>query len=542
MTYSIKIIAVIGIPMLISQTAKSQLIDEARELIETKRYNSAEMMLEKSIPATDQAADINYLLVKTYLEQEKITEAREFVNTHLNPADLAVLEPMNRITYARYLLKTGKQTEAADIFSSILSDKKNQKNVPLLIAMSEVAIEENGDALKALGWLDLAEKKSSKQSKIEILRGLAYRKLGDASKSYLAYQDALKKDPGSVRAHYLLAKIFIAQKNPDVYMEHLMKVMELDFNYAPVLKELYDHYYYRDVQKAKYYLTRYIANTDYSLQNEYSLTDMLYLTGEYKEAISAARQILQKENDKAQPRLYKLIAYSLAGAGDSLQATGYMNNYFEKEDTQKLIAADYRFMAQLTARDTSKISSTIHYYINAAMRDTISSKRAADASALAGLYKKTGDFASQAEWLGKLYQWKDKTNNIDLFNWGLAWYMANNYQATDSVFSLYTTRYPQDIFGYYWRALANAAIDTAMKDGLAIPFYNKVAELGETNATANKKMLLKAYGYLGGYEANISKNFPVSLSWFEKYAALEENAEVRQYIDVLKKWIAEKKE
>lgn len=72
-----------------------------------------------------------------------------------------------------------------------------------------------------------------------------------------------------------------------------------------------------------------------------------------------------------------------------------------------------------------------------------------------------------------------KTNNIDLFNWGLAHYRAKEYLQTDSVFGLYTTRYPEDIYGYYWRAQASAAIDTSMTNALAIPYYNKVVEIGE---------------------------------------------------------------
>ncbi|HRF19435.1 MAG TPA: hypothetical protein PK977_14770, partial [Chitinophagaceae bacterium] len=107
----------------------------------------------------------------------------------------------------------------------------------------------------------------------------------------------------------------------------------------------------------------------------------------------------------------------------------------------------------------------------------------------------------QAYWLGKLYQWKDKTNNIDLFNWGLAHYTAAEYLKSDSVFTLYTERYPEDIFGYYWRAQSNAAIDTSLIEGLAVPHYIRVTEIGEKDKEKNKKMLLKAYGYLGGYEA-----------------------------------------
>ena len=79
-----------------------------------------------------------------------------------------------------------------------------------------------------------------------------------------------------------------------------------------------------------------------------------------------------------------------------------------------------------------------------------------------------------------------------------------------------------------------------MSDSLAIPHYRKVMELGEKNKDANKRMLLKAYGYLGGYEANITKDYAASLALFEKYNAIEENEEVSRYIETLRRWIGDK--
>src|SRR5699024_6433421 len=123
--------------------------------------------------------------------------------------------------------------------------------------------------------------------------------------------------------------------------------------------------------------------------------------------------------------------------------------------------------------------SAVSFYIIASEKDSLRSNKEKYAEAIAGLYKKLDDFKGQAIWLGKVYQWKEKTNNLDLFNWGIANYKALNYQGADSVFALYTSRYPEDIFGYYWRAQSNAGIDTAMTDSLSVPYYRKVVLLGE---------------------------------------------------------------
>lgn len=519
---------------------KAQDLDEAKQLMENERYQSAETILEKAVITMSAETEASCLLMKTYLEQKKTAEAQKYVEDYLLPSISNGATAMDRIAYARYLMSTGNKPAADEIFASLLNEKKNQKNPFLLIAMAEVNIDEkNGDAQLAISWLGMAAKRDKNNSEVDILKGLAYRKLSDANNAYLAYQDALKKDPQNLKAHYLIGKIFTAQKNPDVYMDHFLRAYQIDSTYAPVLDELYMHYYYRDIKKAKQFLEKYITNSDYSVQNDYYMTDILYLNGEYANAIQAAKKIIEKEMGKSQLRLYKLMAYSSAKAGDSILAIQYITDYFNKEDPAKFIAADFELRAQLTEKMSGAIDAAIAYYTIATEMDTAYSNKVKYATKIADLYKQIEDYSHQAIWLGNLYKWKKKTNNIDLFNLGLAHYTAKEYRQTDSVFSLYSTRYPEDIYGYYWRAQANAAIDTSMTNALAIPHYKKVVEIGEQNKEVNKKMLLKAYGYLGGYEANINKDYPKSLSWFEKYQAIDQdNADVTRYVEMLKKWIA----
>lgn len=109
-------------------------------------------------------------------------------------------------------------------------------------------------------------------------------------------------------------------------------------------------------------------------------------------------------------------------------------------------------------------------------------------------------------------------------------------------FLIDSSRYPAGIYKHYKQAESEAANDTAMNFALAIPSYRELVELGEKDREKNKEILLKAYAYLGGYEANITKRYLQSLNWFEKYLDLDkENREVRGYIVLLKKWIVEKK-
>lgn len=537
-----KITGILTIIFMSSSVLMAQESAEVEQLLDNERYESAEAILEKRITTEGIMPDINYLLVKTYLEQDKVNEVKDFI-TKYKLSDNPDADPLDRITYARYLLQKGDRAAANVIFNSILENKKNRKNPLLLMAMAEVNIAEDmGDPAQALEWLKMAGDKDDNNPSINILEGLAYRKLSDASKAFLAYQQALKKDKNNVKAHYLLGKIFTAQKNQEVYLEHFMKAYKIDSTYAPVLEALYDHYYNIDVRIARKYLEKFIANTDHTIQHDYRMTDMYYLTGDYDRAITGALKLIDTEKEKAQPRLYKLMAYSAMKSKDTLKALEYANQYFSKEQPVKLIAADFELKAILTEAQPGAEKGAIDYYSIAGEMDTLVANKIKYATAIIKLTKKADMTSKQAYWLGKLYQWKEKTNNIDLFNWGLAHYTAAEYLQSDSVFTLYTERYPEDIFGHYWRAQANAAIDTALAQGLAVPHYIKVTEIGEKDKEKNKKMLLKAYGYLGGYEANIRKDYVQSLMWFEKFLELDdENADAKRYAETLRKWVDEQK-
>lgn len=537
-----KITGTLIITFMFSTVLVAQDAAEVEQLLDNERYESAEAILEKKLNTDGVMPDISYLLVKTYLEQDKVEEVKDFISKY-KLSDSPESDPLDRITYARYLLQKGDKAGADAIFNSILENKKNRKNPSLLMAMAEVNISEpKGDASLALEWLKMAADKDEDNPSIFILEGLAYRKLSDASKAYLAYQQALKKDKNNVKAHYMLGKIFTAQKNSEVYLEHFMKAYEVDSTYAPVLEALYDHYYNVDVRIARKFLEKFIANTDHNIQHDYRMTDIYYLTGDYDRAITEALKLIDTEKEKAQPRLYKLMAYSALKSKDSLKALEYVNQYFSKEQPAKFIAADFELKAILTEAQPGAEKGAIEYYSIAAEMDTLVANKLKFATAIIKLAKKADMASIQAYWLGKLYQWKDKTNNIDLFNWGLAHYTAAEYLKSDSVFTLYTERYPEDIFGYYWRAQSNAAIDTSLIEGLAVPHYIRVTEIGEKDKEKNKKMLLKAYGYLGGYEANTRKDYVQSLMWFEKYLELDsENADAKRYAETLRKWIGEQK-
>jgi tetratricopeptide (TPR) repeat protein len=182
--------------------------------------------------------------------------------------------------------------------------------------------------------------------------------------------------------------------------------------------------------------------------------------------------------------------------------------------------------------------SAVTYYVKAGNLEKDSVQHRAYSRKLADLYKKQKDYSNQALWLGKYYEGNSTATNLDLFNWGLAHYMAREYPTADSIFGLYETKYPDQDFGYYWRARSDVAIDTAMQMGMAIPHYEKLIAIAEKDTAnkTNRKHLIEAYGYIAAYKANTEKNYAGAIDYFEKLLNLDpDNADARKYVAILKK-------
>jgi len=396
---------------------------------------------------------------------------------------------------------------------------------------------DSGNAVLAVDLLNKAIKKEKHNPELYVQLGDAYRRLEDGGQSFKAYQDALSQDAKYAKALYKSGKIFVTQNNSEQYLKYFNAAVAADSFYAPAWYELYYHYYFRDVNKAMENLNHYIAATDPGIRNDYLVTDLLYSSRKYDEAIRKAQQLIDQQGGISEPRLYKLIAYSYKELHDSAKALDFMQQYFSRQADTGFVVKDYETMGEIYDM-LNRPDSAISYYVKAGSLEKDSVQHIAYGKKLADLYKKQKDYSNQALWLGIYYQGNTKATNLDLFNWGLAHYMAKEYPMADSVFGVYETKYPDQDFGYYWRARSDAAIDTAMRTGLAIPHYQKLIEFAEKDTAnkTNRKHLIESYGYIAAYKANTEKDYAGAIDYFEKLLVLDPtNSDARRYIGILKK-------
>ncbi len=533
--------------LLIFNAASSQTIDEAKKQRYYERFETAKNILKSVIKSKDASPDAWYWLSEIYLEENNIDSARIILQNKVGQltADNASFKknPLIFIGWAHLLLDSGLKVQAKEQMVKILEAGKF-KNPEALLAVANANLNsKNGDSLWAVELLEKAIKRDKKNPEIYTALGDAYRKIVDGSNAIRSYDKALEINPSYAEAMFKKGRIYKTQNNVEIYLDRFLKALQADPLYTPVLYELYFYYYANDVVKSKEFLTKYIANSDPSPKHAYMIADLDYVSKNWELAIKEAKHILSQVGNTAQPRLYKMIAYSQAALGDSATALTSMNLYFEKQIDSSLVAKDFEMKANLLSQINPDKSLAIEWYKKALAVVKDKEDSINYMVQVANLQQQLGNNNREANWRGKIYELKDRPTNLDIYKWGMALYADKNYLRADSVFGIYEEKYPEQIHGYLWRARSNALIDSNMEKGLAVPHYLGLVNIIIKDTVKNKKLLVTTFEYLGAYEANTTKDYTASLGYYDKVLALEpENNDAIKYTALLKKWINKAKE
>lgn len=531
-----KKIALLVSTFIVATVAQAQSLEAGKKFFYYQRFQSAESFFHDQLKQSPDNAETWFWLVKSYAAQNKSRQAAD--SLALAPAAIQE-DPYYKLASGTLQL-LNRQTDAArQLFEQAIEQTKGKNATILGLVADAQAGLEKGDANYALEIIERAIKRDKNNAALYTTAGNSYRKLHNGSEAFRYYTQAADKQKNHAEALYQLGQIFLSQKNAEMYLDYFNKAIAADKNYAPALYQLYLHYLYRDPAKAMEYFNQYAAVSDKTIAHDYDMADLLYLTRSYNEAIVKGKSLLTLPDVPS--RIYKLVAYSYAGLKDSAQATGFMKQYFIAGSDSDFIAKDYETMGDLFVSQPGQEDSAMVYYQKAVEATADTAIHFKYYARLASLAKAREDYVKQAKWLGRYYGSRPDASNVDLFNWGVAAYRAQDYLQSDSAFAIYTAKYPEQAFGFYWRALNNAAIDTAMTEGRAIPHYQKLIEvIGNDASTANhKKWKMDAYTYLAAYETNTEKDYQEAINYFGKVLEIDpDNEDARKYIAILEKNLA----
>jgi tetratricopeptide (TPR) repeat protein len=298
----------------------------------------------------------------------------------------------------------------------------------------------------------------------------------------------------------------------------------LDAKFAPAYYDLYTYYFTRDVYKATTLFNSYKSNSDPGPAIDYEEASLLYAASEFKQAIEKSGQLLSTQGDKADARLYRLQAYSYDKLGDSVSTVEKLEKFFSIARPDQILPDNYVTMAINAAKFPARQAQVDEYFLKAIDADTAVKNKVDYTRKAANFFKGVKNQPKAAEWFLRVMSVNPNPGKTDIYNAGFEHYRMGAYKLSDSLFKIYSTRYPDEVYGYLWSYRSLAFIDSTMEQGLAIPDCLKFIEIAEKQKEKNKNTLIPAYGYMAGYTANMKKDFPGAIAFLDKILEIDPNS------------------
>ncbi|MEP7251792.1 MAG: tetratricopeptide repeat protein [Ginsengibacter sp.] len=512
----------------------AQSIDDGKKFLNYERYTSAQDVFQKLLTANPNDVEAAYWLGQTYLQNQDNVDSVAAKKVYQKTLQANPNAPLMLVGMGEIDIMEGRKDEARNKFETAINMTKKRDREDILLPVGRANIDpKNGDTQYAIAKLTEAADMDKKNADIQIALGDAYRKLIDGANATVAYQNAMSLDPKNARAPFMIGRIYETQGygQEAIYMKYYNDAIAADPNFTPVYYWLYTYYYQRDVNKAKEYLTKYIAVADNDSKNCYAEASLLYVSQKYQDAINKSDECITSAGEKAFPNLYGLKAYSYDKMGDSLNAKKYFEEFFTKVNPDKIGPNDYatygRVLLKLGGSDSMEIAkndSLASMYIGKAIAlDTIPANKLDYVKSTAASLSAAKKYSQAGNWYTKILTLKPDYGKVDLYYAGYMDYLGSDYQKADSIWSLYQVKYPEDIFGWYMGARAKEGIDTSGEQGLARPDYEKVIAIGDTteDKASVKDKLIPAYRYMVAYSYNVQKDKDTAIQFNDKILAID---------------------
>lgn len=529
-------ISLVAVVMLGSNLVTAQSVEQGKKFFYYQRYKSARETLEKLLAANPNDIAATYWLGQTLIKQKDSVAAKNLYSKLLQQNGNA---PLVLAGLGQVELMEGKTNDARQRFESAISITK-AKDIDILNAVARANTETRlGDANYAIEKLNLATQiKKFNDATTYLLMGDAYRKLVDGGNAVQSYEKAFAIDPTLAAAKYSIGKIYLTQQNFTFFTKYMQDAIAADANYAPALFELYAFNYERDVNAAIDYFNKYKAVTDVTPEMGYEERSLLYAARKYQEAIDKTKAAISAEGDKADPRNYKLVAYSYSELKDTANAKAFMDQYFGKQKEDGFVPKDYTFYANLLAHTKGSEAQAFAQYEKAIELDTAKEGKMKLMEEAAKLATSITDREQAAIWNKKKYLFDTAAaSNRDLYDYGEAEYRAGNYDTSYALFKLYQVKYPNEIYGYLWAMRSAQFLDTTFEKGIAA----EETEIFTENATRIdsvkfKAQIIQGYKVLAQYHNNVKKDKDSAIVYLEKVLAMDPaDAQAPKFIEMLKK-------
>ena len=515
--------------------AMAQTIEEGKQLLRYGRLIKAEDYFEKLVAANPNDPQANYWLGQLYLNDVpmKIKEAealyaKALVSTNQNPL---ILVGMGHVEILQK-----KNAEAKQRFEQAIAATKNKKNknfgdaevleaIGIANAMGD---SQTGDTAYGLEKLAQAGQLDPKNPHVNIAAGMIHLKRGGeyGGQAKREFENAIEKAPNYGRSYYRIGKIFETQRNTEMFLQYYNQAIEKDPKFAPAYLSLYEYYQNRDVNKAKEYLDKYVANNDPDRETDIFQADYLFRAGKYQESIDKVKAIeAGLKPGESFPKIYKYYAYNYDRLGDSVKARDNMEIYMQKSDPSELKGDDYADMAGFYLKFPGMEEKADAQIEKALVLDTVQENQIKYMQSLANAYAKQGKPQGYYKWLARMDKVIPTKTATNYFYLADAAYKAGDYQASAEIAGRYVVAFPEQVQGYSLQRRAAVAADADTSMGSAIPAIDQYITFMMRDVPSNKGRLLENHSYKFYYYLIKSREYDKAIQSAKDILAIDpENA------------------
>ncbi len=504
-------------------TSFAQSVEDGKKFLYYERFKSAKEVFQKLSNANPTDEVSAYYLGQAMIGLEDIAGAKTLYQQKLSatPNSPLLLAGMGHIG-----LLEGNTADARSRFETAIN-LSGSKRLDVLNAVGSANSNpdnKNGDAAYAIDKLNFATTlKGFKDPEVLTNLGDAYRKNNDGSNAARSYQAASLLNPNYARATYRSGRLYQSQgiSQEPLFLRLYDETIAKDPNYAPVFNTLSNYFYTTDVTKSAMYLEKWLSVSDDDPMACYQRASMKFAQGLNSEVIAKCNECIASANPL--PNLYGLRAFAYLKLNDSINAKSSFEEYFKKQLLGKVGAGDYSSYAFTLLKFPGNEALAAENINKAIAVDSIEANKVAYLKVMANAYRKLNNFDESANWFNKVVNIKRNYNNLDLYNAGYDYFRAGKYDSSVVVFNKYTTKYPDDMFGYYMTAKATSGIDSTMTLGTAAAAYSKAIEVGEkaVDPTKIKDQMVGAYTFMMQYSFNIKKDQAAAIAFADKALALD---------------------
>lgn len=501
----------------ITTAAVSQNLSEAIMLTKSEQFRKAATTYKALIRQEPANGDLYYHYGKYFLKRyfsdtlnidlKEMSDSARRVFTQGSEQDPA--NPINLVGLAQLELLKGNTAGAQGEFARVMALMPSRANkaikmaperqAVILIEMAETFVTAGvRDTASALGYLRQAEKLNKKDPNLYIVQGDVYfYLLNDGSKAISSYNMAQSLDPQSPEAKLRVGQLWLRARQYTTALNYYQEVVKMDSTFAPAYRELGTLLARAGrTAEAKQNFSKFLElSRNVSARKQF--VNILIDLRDYEEAIVQLKEI--KKVDTEDNDVNRALAYSYYETQQFETGLPYIRTFIANAPAEKVRALDYayygRFLAKLKFDSLAPEQMMKSFALDTSKADIIS--EAALCWTKVKKYDNARDLYEQKIRLGKAI-------GMDYYNLGKVYYSLQDFVNADTNLAIFNQMQPEYIPGFSWRARTKSNLD--IKDskgfnttGYALPAYDRILELTQSDTVKYMKDRFEAYDYMAFY-------------------------------------------